>query len=306
MTTTELTPRQQEEADQGHPRSLLLRMDRMPHIWCSRCGIGIALGCFAAALEKTGLTADDITVTSGIGCTGRVAGYVKVDSFHTTHGRAIPFAVGLTLARPDLRHVVFSGDGDLISIGGNHFIHAARRNQNMLVICVNNFIYAMTGGQLAPTTPKTARATTAPYGSFERPFNLPYVAASAGACYVARWTALHIRRLTDSMTEALQKDGFRFIEILAPCSTIYARRNKLGTGLDLMKYYYESAVIDHDATMRDLDIEFQSTIVVGKFVDEDRPSYGKSMSDHLSNVLGSKYVSPVSGLDGIPKEGGEG
>jgi len=294
MTVTE---RQscQTPAEPEHPKSLLLRMDRMPHIWCSRCGIGIALGCFAAALERAGLSPDDITVTSGIGCTGRAAGYVKVDSFHTTHGRAIPFAVGLTMARPDLKHVVFSGDGDLISIGGNHFIHAARRNQNLLVICVNNFTYAMTGGQLAPTTPVNARATTAPYGSFERPFNLPYLAASAGASYVARWTSLHIRRVTDSITEALQREGFRFIEIIAPCSTIYARRNKLGDGLDLMKYYYESAVIDHEARLQDLDIGFQSRIVVGKFVDEERPSYVRSMNEHFGKVLGGKYVRPVTG-----------
>jgi 2-oxoglutarate ferredoxin oxidoreductase subunit beta len=280
-----------------HPKSLLLRMDRMPHIWCSRCGIGIAVGCFAAAMEKIGMGPDDITVTSGIGCTGRTAGYVKVDSFHTTHGRAIPFAVGLTLARPDLTHVVFSGDGDLVSIGGNHFIHAARRNQNMLVICVNNFTYAMTGGQLAPTTPLTARATTAPYGNFERPFSLPYLAASAGATFVARWTALHIRRMTDTMAEALQRLGFRFIEIIAPCSTIYARRNKLGTGLDLMRHYYEEAVIDHDAPLEDLDIEFQKRIVVGKFVDKERPTFRQARRRHLQKVLGDKYTEPVSGDD---------
>ncbi len=301
MTVTQNKPEQTDQIPE-HPKSLLLRMDRMPHIWCSRCGIGIAVGCFAAALKKTGLSADDITITSGIGCTGRVAGYVKVDSFHTTHGRAIPFAVGLTLARPDLKHVVFSGDGDLISIGGNHFIHAARRNQNLLVICVNNFIYAMTGGQLAPTTPINARTTTAPYGSFERPFNLPALAISAGATYVARWTSLHIRRLTDSIEEALQREGFRFIEIIAPCSTIYARRNRLGTGLDLMKYYYESAVIDHDASMADLDIGFQSKIVVGKFVDEDHPSYGRSMSEHLSKILGNKYTPAVTGDKFIPRK----
>lgn len=278
-----------------HPKSLLLRMDRMPHIWCSRCGIGIVVGCLAAALEKAGLSPDDITITSGIGCTGRVAGYVKVDSFHTTHGRAIPFAVGLALSRPDLKHVVFSGDGDLVSIGGNHFIHAARRNQNLLVICVNNFTYAMTGGQLAPTTPATARATTAPYGSFENPFCLPNLAISAGADYVARWTSLHIRRMTDTFEEALNREGFRFIEIIAPCSTIYARRNKLGTGLDLMKFYYENSEIKHDATAEELEIGFQTKIVVGKFVDKERPSYARAMNQHLGKILGKKYITPEVG-----------
>jgi len=294
MTVTEKDTNQTGRVPE-HPKSLLLRMDRMPHIWCSRCGIGIVVGCFAAAMDKAGLSPDDITMTSGIGCTGRTAGYVKVDSFHTTHGRAIPFAVGMAMARPDMTHVVFSGDGDLISIGGNHFIHAARRNQNLLVICVNNFTYAMTGGQLAPTTPTTARATTAPYGSFERPFSLPSLAMSAGASYVARWTSLHIRRVTESMEEALNREGFRFIEVLAPCSTIYARRNKLGTGLDLMKYYYENAVIDHDPKPGDLDIEFQSKIVVGKFVDEQRPSFSTAMDTHMKKILGNKYVPYVPG-----------
>lgn len=293
MTVTE--KQNSTETIPEHPKSLLLRMDRMPHIWCSRCGIGIVVGCLAAAMEKEKISPDDITITSGIGCTGRVAGYVKVDSFHTTHGRAIPFAVGLALSRPDMQHVVFSGDGDLISIGGNHFIHAARRNQNLLVICVNNFIYAMTGGQLAPTTPTTARATTAPYGSHDRPFSLPRLAISAGATYVARWTSLHITRVTDSIQEALNRKGFRFIEVLAPCSSIYARRNKLGTGLDLMKYYYENAEIKHDAPLDELDIGFQTKIVVGKFIDIERPTYFEAMDSHLSKVLGKKYTPPVIG-----------
>ena len=175
-------------------------------------------------------------MVSGIGCTGRVAGYVKLDSFHTTHGRAIPFATGLKLANPDLTVVVYSGDGDLIAIGGNHFIHAARRNVDLKVICVNNFIYGMTGGQVAPTTPVGATATTSPYGCFERPFNLPYLAESSGAVYVARWTAFHVRHITRSMVEAFNKKGFAFIEIIAPCPTLYQRRNKLGDGLDTMQY----------------------------------------------------------------------
>lgn len=294
MTVTEKKIILQDSVPE-HPKSAILRMDRMPHIWCSTCGIGTSVGCFVAALDKAGIDPDKLTITSGIGCTGRVAGYVKVDSFHTTHGRAIPFAVGLCMSRPDMTHVVFSGDGDLISIGGNHFIHAARRNQNLLVICVNNFIYAMTGGQLAPTTPPGAKATTAPYASFEKPFSLPALAASCGASYVARWTALHIRRVTDSIAEALDREGFRFIEIIAPCSSIYARRNKLGTGLDLMKHYYENSRIDHDANIDDLEIGLKSEIIVGKFVDKSAPSYRRAMSEHLSAVLGDKYCPPVFG-----------
>jgi len=276
--------------EERHPMEPLLRMDRMPHIWCPSCGIGTAVTAFLAALEKSKLPLDKVCVVSGIGCAGRVAGYVKLDSFHVTHGRPIPFATGLKLANPELKVVVFSGDGDLVAIGGNHLIHAARRNIDITVICVNNFNYAMTGGQVGPTTPLTANASTAPYGNFEHPFNLPYLVESCGAVYVARWTALHVRRLTNSITEALLKKGFSFIEVIAPCATLYARRNRLGTGLDLMKFYHDNSVIRHGANTKDVDIEFQKEIVVGKFVDKERPTFLEAMNEHLSKVLGDKYV----------------
>ncbi|MBL7073703.1 2-oxoacid:ferredoxin oxidoreductase subunit beta [candidate division KSB1 bacterium] len=272
-----------------HPMEALLRMDRMPHIWCPTCGIGTAVSCFITALEKIDYPLDKVVVVSGIGCTGRVAGYVKLDSFHTTHGRPIPFATGLKLGNPELKVVVFSGDGDIVAIGGNHFIHAARRNIDITVICVNNFNYAMTGGQVAPTTPLTALATTSPYGCFETPFSIPYLADSCGAVYVARWTALHIRRLTKSMVEALNKPGFSVVEVICPCSTLYARRNKLGTGLDLMKFYHESSVIKHGADTRELDIEFQKPMVVGKFVDRERPTFLESWNAQMKKALGEKF-----------------
>ena len=184
------------ETGKDHPLADLLRMDRIPHIWCPTCGIGIAVKCFTEALVRSEQDLDKVALVSGIGCTGRVAGYMNLDAFHTTHGRAIPFATGLKLGRPELLVSVFSGDGDLSGIGGNHILHAARRNMDLLVILVNNFIYGMTGGQNAPTTPPTARSSTMPYGSFEPPFNLPHLAASSGAAYVARWTSLHVRRLS--------------------------------------------------------------------------------------------------------------
>jgi len=268
----------------------LLRMDRIPHIWCPTCGLGTVVTAFAAALEKLELPLDDIAVVSGIGCTGRVAGYVKVDSFHTTHGRAIPFATGIHLTNPKLKVVVISGDGDLVSIGGNHFIHAARRNVDITVICVNNFIYAMTGGQVAPTTPLGANASTMPYGNFERPFNIPYLAESSGAVYVARWSALHVRRLTSSIAEALEKPGFSVVEVVSPCSTLYSRRNRLGTGLDLMKFYHDNCVIEHGADTEGLDIGFQEEITVGKFVDIERPTYVDSMNKWYDKVFGDKFT----------------
>ena len=168
-------------------------MDRMPHIWCPGCGIGTTVNCFARALIDAKVDLKNVAIVSGIGCTGRVAGYVNLDSFHTTHGRAIPFATGLKLANPKLHVVVYSGDGDLFAIGGNHLIHAARRNVDLKVICVNNLIYAMTGGQTAPTTPGDVITSTNPYGTFEPSFNLPHLVEAAGAVYVARWTTFHVQ-----------------------------------------------------------------------------------------------------------------
>jgi 2-oxoglutarate ferredoxin oxidoreductase subunit beta len=282
-----------ETRPEAHPISPYVRMDRMPHIWCPTCGIGTVVKCFAAALERTGTDLDKVAVCSGIGCTGRVAGYMKLDGFHSTHGRAVPFATGLKLGRPELLVTVFSGDGDLVGIGGNHFIHAARRNMDLLIVLVNNFIYGMTGGQNAPTTPVNARSSTMPFGNFERPFSLPYLAASSGATYVARWTCLHVRRLTKSFQEAIQRKGFRFVEVIAPCSTLYARLNKLGSGYDLLQYYYENSEIRHGADTRNMDIDFQGPIVCGKFVDEERPTFLDMMHDHYGRVLGDKYV-PMS------------
>jgi 2-oxoglutarate ferredoxin oxidoreductase subunit beta len=272
-----------------HPMEEFLRMDRMPHIWCSSCGIGTAVNCFAAALRKAKLDLDKVSIVSGIGCTGRAAGYLNLDSYHTTHGRAIPFAAGLKLARPDLSVVVFSGDGDLMAIGGNHFIHAARRNLDLTVICVNNFNYAMTGGQAGPTTPLTALATTSPYGCFDAPFNLPFLAESCGAVYVARWTVLDFRRLTESMMKAMAKPGFTFIEVIAPCATLYARRNRLGDGRSLLKFYHDYSEIQHGASTRDVDIAFQQKIICGEFVDRSRPTFLENMNRQFAERLGDRY-----------------
>jgi 2-oxoglutarate ferredoxin oxidoreductase subunit beta len=267
-----------------------LRMDRMPHIWCPGCGIGTTVNCFARALLESQVNLDRVAVVSGIGCSGRVAGYMRLDSFHTTHGRAIPFATGLKLANPSLHVVVYSGDGDLFAIGGNHIIHAARRNLDLKVICVNNLIYAMTGGQTAPTTPGKAITTTMPYGCYEPAFNLPSLVEAAGAAYVARWTTFHVRQLTRSMTEILTKRGFCFIEILSPCPTLYQRRNKLGDGLDTMKYYKERSKTKHGAPTSEVALTMTGDIIVGKFVDRDRPDYMELMRGQMIEQLGDRFV----------------
>jgi 2-oxoglutarate ferredoxin oxidoreductase subunit beta len=160
---------------------------------------------------------------------------------------------------------------------------------DLVVICVNNFNYAMTGGQVAATTPLQANLSTAPYGNYEYPFNLPYLADACGATYVARWTALHLRRVTKSIQEALAKKGFSFIEVITPCVTLYARRNRLGDGLNLLKYYYENSDIQHGADTRTLDISYQGKITVGKFIDKEKPTFLECMNNHLKKVLGEKY-----------------
>ena len=261
------------EPSTHHPLDRLLRHDRLPHIWCAGCGLGTVLNCFLSALLQSKLDTNKVAVVSGIGCSGRAAGYVAMDSFHTTHGRAIPFATGLKLANPGLKVVVFSGDGDLIAIGGNHFIHAARRNMDMTVICVNNFVYGMTGGQLGPTTPTRARTSTSPTGNRDHPFNLAYLASASGASYVARWTTLHVRRLQRSIREALLKPGFSFVEVISPCPTLYGRLNKMKDVLDEMAFYKEHSTIRHGADPRDADIALDGEIIVGKFLDVEKPSY---------------------------------
>ncbi len=257
-----------------------LRQDRLPHIWCSGCGIGTAVGCFLRAMNRTEINPDRIALVSGIGCSGRIAGYVKLDSFHTTHGRAVPFATGLHLANPELKVVVFSGDGDLAAIGGNHLIHAARRNIDITVICVNNFNYGMTGGQVGPTAPLAARTTTTSYGNFESPFNLPYLVCASGATYVARWTLIHLRQLENTIAEAMVKPGFSFVEIISPCPPVYGRMNKEPKGMDSLQSYQERSVICNGADPKDLDITLSGPIIVGKFVDIERPT----LRDNLNQV----------------------
>lgn len=258
-----------------HPEDRYLRADRMPHIWCAGCGLGVAMTAYLEAIKSAPIPIEKQIIVSGIGCTGRVAGYVNIDSYHTTHGRAIPFATGLKIANPSLEVTVFSGDGDLFAIGGNHFIHAARRNIDLNVICVNNFNYGMTGGQLGPTTPEYAFTTTSPYGNSEDGFNLPYLAAAAGAVFVARWTTLHFRHLRDAIRRAFEKNGFTFIEVLAPCPTSFGRPNDLGMGLDEMKWYQESSIIDPHADLHEIGISMKkgSKIVLGNFVDRERPTF---------------------------------
>ena len=270
----------EETQQELHPMDRWLRSERLPHIWCAGCGIGPTLYAWSRALDNVGIRKEKVVYVSGIGCCGRGSGYLDVDGFHTTHGRAIPFAVGIKLVKPELCVNVISGDGDLFSIGGNHFIHACRRNVDLLVICTNNFTYGMTGGQLAPTTLRGDYSTTTPYGNIEYPFNTPHLADASGAVYIARWTSVHVRQLEKSITEALRMKGLRYIEVLSPCPVHYGRRNKLREVDDIAKWFLQSFEIRNGANTSEVQIEKEKPLILGNFVKrEGKLSYYEELKN---------------------------
>jgi len=249
-----------------------LRLNRFPLIWCSGCGDGIVLKSLLRAIDKIGLSKDEITMVSGIGCSSRLTGYVDFNTLHTTHGRAIAFATGVKLARPEMTVIVVTGDGDGTAIGGNHFIHAARRNIDLTVLIFNNFIYGMTGGQASPTTPVGFKASTAPFGNLEPGFNISGLAQAAGASYVARSTVQTPLKLDKMIERAILKKGFSVVEIYTPCPTAFGRRNKLGSGANMLEMLKEQAIPSEKAAKMAPE-ELQDKIVTGVFVDIEKPEY---------------------------------
>jgi 2-oxoglutarate ferredoxin oxidoreductase subunit beta len=249
-----------------------LRKDKLPHIWCEGCGDGIALKAILRAVENLGLKKDNVAMVSGIGCSSRTPGYVDFNTLHTTHGRAIAFATGLKLARPDLEVIVVTGDGDATAIGGNHLIHAARRNINLTVLVYNNHIYGMTGGQVSPTTPMGDYATTAPYGGMENNFDIAGLTVAAGASFVARSTVYHAKVLERLIESAMRKKGFSLVEIMSPCPTAYGKINKKGQPKDLILNQKSQAVnVDKAKTMSVEDL--RGRIVTGVLTDRELPEY---------------------------------
>ena len=218
------------------------RLNRLPHMWCPGCGNGIIMKSIAKAIDQLGLDQNNTVIVSGIGCSSRASGYMDFDTLHTAHGRAIPFATGIKLANPKLKVIVITGDGDCTAIGGNHFIHGARRNIDLTVILFNNNIYGMTGGQASPLTPLGKKATTAPFGSIDRPFDPCELAKAAGATYIARGTAYHAKPLVDLIAKGINNDGFSLIEAITQCPISYGRKNKLGGGAEMLKWMSENAV----------------------------------------------------------------
>lgn len=219
------------------------RPGRLPHIWCPGCGNGIVTGAIAKAVEGVGLDKDLTAVVSGIGCSSRASGYLDFNTIHSAHGRALPFATGVKLANPDLNVIVVTGDGDATAIGGNHFIHAARRNINLTVVLYNNNIYGMTGGQYSPLTPIHSKATTAPYGTIERSFDIAELAKAAGATFVARATTYHAQLLSDLIAKGIQHNGFSLIEVITACPISYGRQNKKGDAPQMMQGQKEAGVM---------------------------------------------------------------
>ena len=225
-----------------------MRIDHLPHIWCAGCGNGIIMRDVAVALQEliddpeVNLNRGKVVVVSGIGCSSRAAGYMDFDSIHTTHGRAIAFATGIKIAHPELEVIVLTGDGDCSAIGGNHLIHAARRNIGLTVIAFNNDIYGMTGGQYSPTTPTGDVATTAPYGNIDRPFDIAQLAAGAGATFTARGSAYHTRETTELIRQGIMHKGFSLIDVYSVCPTYYGRKNHKGGAVEMLQWQKENMV----------------------------------------------------------------
>jgi 2-oxoglutarate ferredoxin oxidoreductase subunit beta len=255
-------------------REKYIRDEMWPSIFCTGCGIGNVLNYTLRAVDGVGLDIDRTVFCSGIGCSSRLPGYIDADGLHTTHGRAIAFATGVKVYAPELTVVVFTGDGDMAGIGGNHFIHAARRNVDMTVICINNFNYGMTGGQVSPTTPTDDLSATTPYGNLEQPFDLCRLAIGAGAPFVARWTMGYPYETIAAVESALRTKGFAFVEILAPCPTGYGKNNDLRDAGASWEWYKQNTITRID--LAGLDPEQRAAnrkIVIGTLWQQDKPEY---------------------------------
>lgn len=256
-----------------------IRQDRLPHIWCAGCGDGTIAGALIRAIDSVGLKKDNTAVITGIGCSARFNSFMDFHTFQTAHGRALAYATGFKMMKPEMDVLVVSGDGDCIGIGGNHFIHTARRNIDMTVIMINNSIYGMTGGQYSPTTPYHAKASTAQYETFEYPFDACRVAEAAGATYVARSTVYHINLTEKLIEEAIRHKGFSFVEVVSQCPTNFGKRNKLGTPYDMLMQQKENAVTVEAAKNLPPE-ELEGKIIIGKMlVRNDRKTFNESYQE---------------------------
>ncbi len=257
-----------------HIRETYLEQDMWPSIFCQGCGNGTVLNCTMRAIDKLGLDIDKIVFVSGIGCSSRMPGYINADGLHTTHGRAIAFATGIKLASPELEVIVFTGDGDLAGIGGNHFIHAARRNVNLTVVCINNYNYGMTGSQTSPTTPVGGFTTTSPYGNIEMPFDLAHLALGAGAPFVAKWTTAFPHETMTAIKRGIEHPGFAFIEVVTPCPIGFGRKNQLKEGRDFLLWLKQNSLgKSRYDKLSPAEQKACTKIIVGQYRDDPRPEF---------------------------------
>ncbi|MBK1636421.1 2-oxoacid:ferredoxin oxidoreductase subunit beta [Rhodovulum adriaticum] len=250
-----------------------LRQDQMPHFLCPGCGHGIALRALVWALHDLGIDKDKLAVVSGIGCSGRLSAYIDANTFHTTHGRPLTYATGLKLARPDLHVVVISGDGDALAIGGNHLIHACRRNLDITCLMLNNEIYGMTGGQVSPTTSEGRYTSTTPAGNTEPNFDACALATAAGAGFVGREVTMQVLALRDLIRQAVAHQGFSFVEVLSDCTEIYGRKNDLGASPEMM--LAKKSAMRPFAYRNTVDVPFRANhLKTGVIARNERPEYG--------------------------------
>lgn len=264
-----------------------LRTKKLPHIWCPGCGNGIVTAALVRAIERADYDQRDVVIVSGIGCSSRAAGYLNFNTLHTTHGRALAFATGLKMARPELKLFVIMGDGDCSAIGGNHFIHAARRNIDLNAVVVNNHIYGMTGGQHSPLTPTGKKATTAPGGTLEREFNLLELAKGAGATFGARGNAAQPRQLEQLIARGANHKGFSVVEALSPCPIAYGRRNKLGGPVDMLKDMKEKSIsIERSAGKEESELEGKT--ITGVIFSYEAPEYAAEYHRFIGKEVPAK------------------
>ena len=250
-----------------------LRHDKkFPHVWCPGCGNGIILGALIRAIDRLGLEKDEIVLASGIGCSGRMPVYADFNTLHTTHGRCLTFATGVKLANPALNVITVMGDGDATAIGGNHFIHAARRNLDLTAIIINNQIYGMTGGQFSPTTPYGSHASTAMYGHIEHAFSISELAVTAGASFVARATVYHARLIEDMIKKSIENGGFGVVEVISNCHIQYGKRNNMADPVTMLQWMKEHAVMVEKARKMSPE-ELAGKFTLGVLADVKKPVY---------------------------------
>jgi 2-oxoglutarate ferredoxin oxidoreductase subunit beta len=264
-----------------NPLLSYLRREILPTAFCAGCGCGTVLNLFSRAVDELQINPKDLVCVTGIGCSSWIPSpYFKCDTLHTTHGRALAFATGVKIMKPHLKVVVIAGDGDIAAIGGNHLVHSARRNIGLSVFLVNNGIYAMTGGQVAPTTPREVKTVTSPYGNPEAPMDTVGLVCAAGASYVARWTTYHVMQLKSAMKKALQKNGFSFVEIVSQCPVSYGKSVGMRSASEFLKMYKEKSV-RREKFSRGLQSaeDLTDKIVVGEFVDTDRPEFASQLRE---------------------------